>query len=231
MEKHGLFRGKTVLMTAGPTREAIDPVRYITNHSTGKMGYAIATALLEAGANVVLVSGPVNLTLSAPGLTLIPVVTAAEMLEAAHEYFSVADIAIFSAAVADYKPDKISLEKIKKSGDKWEIILTRNEDIAMSFGEQKKTGQISVGFALETNQELQHAKEKLIQKKLDLVVLNSLNDPGAAFGYDTNKVTMIDKTGHVKTFPLKQKEKVAEDLLLELKRILEREVNLNLPNR
>jgi len=215
-----LFKNKTVLITAGPTREAIDPVRYISNHSSGKMGYAIAEAFLQQGAHVVLVSGPVNLQLQHPNLKLIPVITAFEMYLASHLHFQEIDIAVFAAAVADYKPAVVCDTKIKKAGDELYIKLVKNRDIAFEFGEVKQINQLSIGFALETNNEMEHAIGKLQHKNFDMVVLNSMNDAGATFEYDTNKVTILKKDKQVHSYTVKSKKEVADDILGEIRSVI-----------
>jgi phosphopantothenoylcysteine decarboxylase/phosphopantothenate--cysteine ligase len=215
-----IIKDQTILITAGPTREAIDPVRYISNHSSGKMGYAIAAALLRQGARVILVSGPVNIRLQHPNLKLIPVSSANEMLTACCTYFEDIDIAIFAAAVADYRPERVAEKKIKKSGDELLIKLVKNPDIAMEFGKLKRCHQLSIGFALETNDELKHAGEKLRCKNFDMVVLNSMNDAGATFGHDTNKVTIIKKGVAGVNFPIKSKTEVADDIINEIAGVL-----------
>lgn len=203
---------RSVLITAGPTREAIDPVRYITNHSSGKMGYAIAEAFLEKGFAVVLVSGPVTLSLTHPGLTNIAVHSADEMYDACRPYFPTVEIAVFAAAVADYKPAEVHTEKMKKSGNAFSLQMIKNVDIAFEFGQVKQAGQVSVGFALETNDEEMNALKKLVAKNLDMVILNSIQDQGATFGYDTNKITMINRDFIGRTFPLKSKKEVGKDI-------------------
>ena len=209
-----LLEGKKILITAGPTREAIDPVRFISNHSSGKMGYAIAEVFLQQGAIVYLVSGPVCIEHpSHPGLTFIPVNTASEMYLACWHYFDVVDIAIFAAAVADYRPEKYAKQKIKKNDSLFEIKLVKNTDIAAEFGKVKTDNQLSIGFALETENELGNAIGKLNNKNLDLVVLNSMNDASAGFGYDTNKISIIDRQYSRKVFALKSKKEVAEDIV------------------
>ncbi len=214
------FKNKKVLITAGPTREAIDPVRYISNHSTGKMGYAIAEAFLNQGAKVILVSGPVSLKLNHPELDLISVNSAMEMYLACCHYFEEVDIAVFAAAVADYRPAKIAAQKIKKENDSFTINMAKNVDIAFEFGQIKKLHQLSIGFALETHDELLHAKRKLDKKHLDMVVLNSMNDEQSCFGYDSNKIQIIKQDFTRKSFPLKHKSEVAEDILKEIHEIL-----------
>jgi phosphopantothenoylcysteine decarboxylase / phosphopantothenate---cysteine ligase len=215
-----LFKNRKILITAGPTREAIDPVRYISNHSTGKMGYAIAEAFLSQGAKVVLVSGPVSLKLNHPELDLVKVNSAMEMYLACCHYFEEVDIAIFAAAVADYRPARIASQKIKKENDSFTISLVKNVDIAYEFGQVKRSNQLSVGFALETHDELLHGKRKLDKKQLDMVVLNSLNDEKAGFGYDSNKIQIIKPDFTRKSFPLKHKSEVAEDILWEIQELL-----------
>jgi len=191
-------------------------VRYISNHSTGKMGYAIAAALLEAGATVFLISGPVCLQLEHPNLTMVKINSASEMYLSCCHYFEEVDIAIFAAAVADYRPEKAALQKIKKDDDSFNIKMVKNIDIAAEFGKVKTSEQLSIGFALETNDEITHAMAKLSRKNLDMVILNSMNDPRATFGFDTNKITVIRKDFTKKEFPLKGKQEVAADILDEL---------------
>lgn len=210
------LKGKRVLITAGPTREALDPVRFISNHSSGKMGYAIAEAFLEKGADVILMSGPVNLSLSHPQLTVIPIQSANEMFLVCCQHFEQADILVFAAAVADYRPAIIASQKIKKSEDAFTIKMVKNVDIAFEFGRIKKSDQISVGFALETNDELQHALDKLNRKNFDMVILNSMNDDQATFGYDTNKISIISSELGKRDFPLKAKRDVAIDIVKEV---------------
>lgn len=210
------IKNKKILITAGPTREAIDPVRYISNHSTGKMGYALAEAFLKKGAKVFLVSGPVSLRISHPNLVLVSVNSAMEMYLACCRYFEEVDVAVFAAAVADYRPAKIAVQKIKKENDSFSIAMVKNVDIAYEFGQVKKPNQLSIGFALETHDELLHAKRKLDKKHLDMVVLNSMNDDQACFGYDSNKIQIIKQDFTRKSFPLKHKSEVAEDILHEL---------------
>ncbi|OKS88078.1 phosphopantothenoylcysteine decarboxylase domain-containing protein [Mucilaginibacter polytrichastri] len=207
-----IFQKPIVLITAGPTREAIDPVRYITNHSSGKMGYAIAESFLEKGFAVVLVSGPVTLKLAHPNLTNIAVTSADEMYNACRPYFLTAQIAVFAAAVADYKSAEVCTQKMKKSGNELNLRLVKNVDIAYEFGQLKQKGQLSVGFALETNDEEQNALKKLNTKNLDMVILNSVQDEGATFGYDTNKITIINQDLVSRTFPLKSKKEVGKDI-------------------
>jgi phosphopantothenoylcysteine decarboxylase/phosphopantothenate--cysteine ligase len=204
--------GKKALITAGPTCEAIDPVRYISNHSTGKMGYALAECFAEAGARVYLVSGPTALQVKHPLITTIPVVSATQMYAACLEVAGQADIWVFAAAVADYRPKEVAAAKIKKSADSFTIELVKNVDIAAELGKLKKSGQLSVGFALETDHEMENAKQKLIRKNFDLVVLNSLNDVGAGFRHDTNKISIVERD-HTTSFELKSKIDVAQDIV------------------
>ena len=203
--------GKKALVSAGPTYEAIDPVRFIGNHSSGKMGYAIATQLEELGADVTLVSGPSALKLP-KGVDTISVTSAAEMLHACEEHFEAADIVVMSAAVADYTPVEVASQKIKKKENELSIELKKTVDILATLGAKKKENQLLVGFALETNNELENAKDKLIRKNLDFIVLNSMQDKGAGFATDTNKVTIIDRAGNTHEFSLKSKEEVAKDI-------------------
>ncbi len=205
--------GKKALVTAGPTYEALDPVRFIGNHSSGKMGFAIAEALAEQGAQVELVSGPTSERTSHPGISVHPVVSADEMYGACTALFPTIDITVLSAAVADYKPITRADQKIKKTDNPLSVELTRTPDIAAELGRQKKPGQILVGFALETENERQNAEKKLTSKNFDFIVLNSLNDAGAGFGVATNKVEIISRTNGAKQFPLKSKKEVAHDIV------------------
>ncbi|MEJ7588407.1 MAG: bifunctional phosphopantothenoylcysteine decarboxylase/phosphopantothenate--cysteine ligase CoaBC [Ferruginibacter sp.] len=206
------LKGKHAMVTAGPTYEQIDPVRFIGNHSSGKMGLAIASELKSRGAEVTLILGPSTLTV--PDLpAVIRVKSAAEMFEACLSVFDKMDIAVMSAAVADYTPTHTHTEKIKKSGDNISIALTKTKDILKHLGEIKKTNQLLVGFALETNNEAEYAQRKLIEKNADMIVLNSINDPGAGFGYDTNKITIFDRSGNTRDFDSKSKTDVAKDIV------------------
>lgn len=214
------LRGKTVLITAGPTYEAIDPVRFIGNHSSGKMGFEMAKIALKLGAKVILITGPTHLDLSHDNLKMIRIQTADEMFKEAMLYYKDVDIAIASAAVSDYKPKTVFNNKIKKSVDTLNIEFVKNPDILKAFGDHKKN-QFLVGFALETFNEVEHAKKKLINKNLDFIVLNSLNDEGAGFKKSTNKVSIITNQS-IKRFDKKAKCKVAEDIfdqILEMKSI------------
>lgn len=206
------LKNKKVLLTAGPTYEAIDPVRYIGNHSSGKMGYAIAEEAARLGAEVFLVSGPTHLKLSNSSIQKIEVTSAEEMYHACHKLFSKVDLAILAAAVADFKPKIKATQKIKKDQATLTIELEPTFDILASLGKIKKN-QLLVGFALETQNELENAKKKLNKKNLDFIVLNSLNDDGAGFGSNTNKICIIDKNEQIKRFELKSKTEVAKDIL------------------
>jgi len=208
--------GKMALVTAGPTLEAIDPVRFISNHSTGKMGYAIAEELANHGVKVKLVSGPVALTLNHENIEVIPVTSADEMFRISNEIFPNADITVLAAAVADYQPAKVESGKIKKTEQSLEIALVPTVDIALALGRSKKGNQLIIGFALETDNELANAQQKLEKKNFDMIVLNSLKDQGAGFGHDTNKVTIIHKDNEVKNFQLKSKQEVARDIVQEI---------------
>jgi phosphopantothenoylcysteine decarboxylase / phosphopantothenate---cysteine ligase len=217
LEKHFASRpvahGKKVLITAGPTQEALDPVRYVSNHSSGKMGYALAKAFAYAGANVTLISGPVALALPDPSIRLLKVRSAQEMLHAALDHFEAADLTIFSAAVADYTPAAVSERKIKKQEAEFLLAMTKTTDIAGTLGKKKNQNQLLVGFALETDDELENARRKLKNKNLDYIVLNSLNDEGAGFAHDTNKITVIDRDDLIRHYELKSKQEAAQDLL------------------
>jgi phosphopantothenoylcysteine decarboxylase/phosphopantothenate--cysteine ligase len=206
------LKGKKILITAGPTYEAIDPVRFIGNHSSGKMGFDIANSAANLGASVVLVAGPTIFKVKNSSIKVINVVSAQEMYDACHEYFDNVDVAIAAAAVSDYKPKQIATQKIKKAADNFVVELEKTKDILASLGNMKKN-QFLVGFALETENEIENAKGKIQKKNLDLIVLNSLRDEGAGFGKPTNKVTFIDKNFKVEPMELKSKEAVADDIL------------------
>jgi phosphopantothenoylcysteine decarboxylase / phosphopantothenate---cysteine ligase len=214
------LKNKKILITAGPTREAIDPVRYISNHSSGKMGYAIAEECLKQGAEVFLVSGPVCLELKHPRLILVKINSASEMYLACCRFFEQADVAVFAAAVADYRPAKVAQQKIKKDDSAFTITMVKNVDIAYEFGKVKTGKQLSVGFALETNDELKHAIGKLDNKNFDMMVLNSMNDANATFGFDTNKITIIKNDFSRTEYSLKNKKEVAEDIVYEIENSL-----------
>jgi len=206
------LKGKKVLVTAGPTHEPIDPVRYISNHSSGKMGFALAEVLYENGAEVTLISGPTHEKTKYLGINKINIVSAQDMYDACLDNFINYDIIVMSAAVADYTLKEVANEKIKKKDSEWAISLIKTKDVLLEMGKQKRPNQFLVGFALETNNEKQNALEKLQKKNLNCIVLNSLNDDKAGFGFDTNKVTIIDKTGDELVLPLKPKREVAEDI-------------------
>ena len=205
--------GKSCLVTAGPTHENIDPVRYIGNRSSGKMGSAIAEELAEKGANVTLVMGPSSIKSNHPNVNQINVTTADEMYEVVSQHFSESDISVFSAAVSDYKPKVVYKEKVKKLDDNWTVELEKNKDILMEMSLSKRENQFVVGFALETENEQENAINKLKKKKLDLIILNSTKDSGATFGFDTNKITIIEKDLKVREFDLKNKSEVAKDIV------------------
>ena len=205
---------KKILITAGPTYEKIDPVRFIGNYSSGKMGFALAEACAKRGAEVTLIAGPVSINSVHPSVNRVNVESADEMYNASIDVFPDCDVAILCAAVADYKPQQQVAEKIKREhNDDITLSLVRNKDIAAALGKMKLPHQTLVGFALETNDGVVNAKEKLKRKNLDLIVLNSLNDEGAGFQCDTNKVTLIDKTGVETIIPLKTKKDIADDIV------------------
>ncbi len=205
------LEGKTVLITAGPTYEAIDPVRFIGNHSSGKMGFSLAEEAVKRGAKVILISGPTSQKTSNKNIEIHRITSAKEMYEQVFKYYEKVDIAIASAAVADYAPKIVAKEKIKKSEEEFTIELVKNPDILKTMGE-KKTHQFLVGFALETQNEEENAKSKLQKKNLDMIVLNSLRDEGAGFQKDTNKVKILTHSEQ-KEFSLKSKDEVAKDIL------------------
>ncbi|HAO14536.1 MAG TPA: bifunctional phosphopantothenoylcysteine decarboxylase/phosphopantothenate--cysteine ligase CoaBC [Tenacibaculum sp.] len=209
------LKNKRILITAGPTHEAIDPVRFIGNHSSGKMGFELAKAAANLGGEVVLISGPSNQSVNHSQINRVDVISAEQMYKECHKYYENSDIAILSAAVADYRPKKIASEKIKKKDSALTIELEPTKDILKSLGELKKN-QILVGFALETNNEIENAKSKIERKNLDLIVLNSLRDSGAGFATDTNKVSILDSDLNCKEFDLKEKSKVANDIFNEI---------------
>lgn len=206
------LKGKKILITAGPTYEAIDPVRFIGNHSSGKMGFDIAKSAADLGAEVVLISGPTHLNLTDSLIKIVRVVSAQEMYDACHSYYNDVDVAISAAAVADYRPKNVAVQKIKKTEHSFNIELEKTKDILASLGEVKKD-QFLIGFALETENEIENAKLKIQKKNLDLIVLNSLQDDGAGFGKPTNKITFIDKDFNIEPMELKSKEAVADDIL------------------
>ncbi|MDF4202778.1 bifunctional phosphopantothenoylcysteine decarboxylase/phosphopantothenate--cysteine ligase CoaBC [Maribacter sp. SA7] len=207
--------GKKVLITAGPTYEAIDPVRFIGNHSSGLMGFELAKTAASLGAEVNLVTGPTHLSVTHDLIQVINVVSADDMYQNAHKYYETSDIVICAAAVADYRPKTIAEQKIKKSEDNFTIELVKNKDILKTFGDHKKH-QFLVGFALETENEIENAKGKLKRKNLDAIVLNSMRDKGAGFGGVTNKISFIDTNSNITTFELKTKAEVAVDIFNEI---------------
>ncbi|MDP3003497.1 MAG: bifunctional phosphopantothenoylcysteine decarboxylase/phosphopantothenate--cysteine ligase CoaBC [Bacteroidales bacterium] len=207
------LKGKHLLINAGPTREPIDPVRFISNYSSGKMGIALADAAVEYGADVELVLGPVSISPGNNSVKIIDVTTAESMAAECISRFPGCDIAILSAAVADFTPEEVKGKKIKKDGNELLLKLKPTTDIAETLGKTKKPSQILAGFALETNNEIENAKEKLLRKNLDIIVLNSLKERGAGFGHDTNKITIIDRYNNIDKFELKSKEEAAKDIL------------------
>ncbi|MGD0711393.1 MAG: bifunctional phosphopantothenoylcysteine decarboxylase/phosphopantothenate--cysteine ligase CoaBC [Bacteroidales bacterium] len=216
LKKKAKLRGKKALVTAGPTYEAIDPVRFIGNHSTGLMGFSVAEELAENGADVILISGPTKLNLANYTIKRIDVISADDMYKACMKEFTNADIIIMSAAVADYCPAETSSKKIKKEGSEFTLHLKPTKDILSEFGKNKRKNQVFVGFALETDNEIEHAKKKLHTKNLDFIVMNTLKDKGAGFGYSTNKITIIDKSNEITTFGLKGKTEVAKDIVKKI---------------
>ncbi|MGL1888775.1 MAG: bifunctional phosphopantothenoylcysteine decarboxylase/phosphopantothenate--cysteine ligase CoaBC [Reichenbachiella sp.] len=211
--EHARFEGKKVVITAGPTYEKIDPVRFIGNHSSGKMGLAIAHELARQGAQVELVAGPGQYHIKSDRIRIHRVGSADEMFDKMSSFHTQSDIAIFAAAVADYKPASIAQEKIKKSDDKMTIEMVKNKDIAAELGKLKIKSQFHVGFALETENEEMYAQQKMVKKNFDLIILNSLNDKGAGFSHDTNKVTIFSQQQSPIRFDLKSKDEVATDIV------------------
>ena len=207
--------GKKILVTAGPTHEAIDPVRYIGNHSSGRMGFEIANTAAQLGAEVILISGPTHYKALYDSIQTIPITSARDMYDAAHQYFKDVDAAILSAAVADYRPKFPAVSKLKKKSSSLVLELEKTEDVLASLGEIKEK-QVLIGFALETENEVANAIKKLKAKNLDLIILNSLNDDGAGFGGSTNKISIIDKDLNQTNYPLKSKSEVADDIINEL---------------
>ncbi len=211
---------KKILITAGPTYEAIDPVRFIGNHSSGRMGYAIADAFARTGAEVYLVSGPTSIHPEQSDIKIISVVSASDMYRECAKLIEEMDIALFAAAVADFSPEKSLDSKIKSEKDELVLKLIPTKDIAAGLGKTKRKDQLFVGFALETEHGIENAKRKLIRKNLDLIVMNTLEDEGAGFGTETNKVTMIDKSGNIDKFDLKLKSEVALDIVEKTLKLL-----------
>jgi phosphopantothenoylcysteine decarboxylase/phosphopantothenate--cysteine ligase len=210
--KEGRLKGKKVLITAGPTYEALDPVRFIGNHSSGKMGFELASKCLKEGAEVILITGPTNLTLKNNRLQLVRIQSAEEMLSKVQEHWSSQDFGIFSAAVADYRPTIVSDQKIKKNDEDLHIDLVKNPDI-LAWAGQHKTTQKLVGFALETNNANEYGMKKLQAKNLDMIVINTLEDNGAGFAHDTNKISILDSHNNLLSFELKPKSAVAADIV------------------
>jgi len=215
-----MLKGKRILITAGPTKEFIDPVRFISNASTGKMGYAIAEQLYNEGADVILVTGPTSINSNLPSDRVYKIQSALEMLEVCKKHFQQIDIAIFTAAVADYRPITIETSKLKKNDERMIVELVKNPDIAFEFGKVKKDNQISIGFALETDNLRTYGEGKLKKKNFDFIVLNTTNDKGEGFGFDTNKISILSKDLSIKDFDLKSKKEVAMDIVGELKNIV-----------
>ncbi len=212
---------KRILITAGPTHEKIDPVRYIGNYSSGKMGFALAQACAEHGMEVTLIAGPVQLQIAHPNIQRIDVTSALEMYEAATAQFETQDAAILCAAVADFRPEQMCDQKIKRTGDDLVIRLVPNPDIAARLGQMAQAHQVMVGFALETDNEETHALGKMERKNLDMIVLNSLRDAGAGFQGETNKITLLYRNGTIEPYPLKMKTAVAEDIVKAMEKLLE----------
>lgn len=216
------FAGKKILITAGPTYEPIDPVRFIGNRSSGKMGVAIADAADKRGAQVTLILGPSKIIPTQSNIQIIKVETAQQMYEAALQNFPTTDIGILSAAVSDYRPKETALQKIKRHGEDLTIDLVENPDIAATLGKMKRNGQLLIGFALETNNEEENARAKIAKKNFDLIVLNSLNDTGAGFDGNTNKISIIGRDNKSRKFELKSKTAVAEDILNEISTLIQK---------
>ncbi|GET24404.1 phosphopantothenoylcysteine decarboxylase [Prolixibacter sp. NT017] len=214
-----MLKGKKILLTVGPTREYLDPVRFITNESSGKMGFAIAEELHKENAELIIVCGPVNIQPKVPDRNIKKITTALEMYEECQKHFSDVDIAIFTAAVADYRPKHQANSKIKKDGNIATVEFVKNPDIAAEFGKIKMPHQISVGFALETDNVIENAQEKLTKKGFDMIVINSPNH-GEGFGYDTNKVSILINGQNIKDYPLKSKSEVAKDIVDKIKSLL-----------
>ena len=220
-KKKTKLSGKKVVVSAGPTYEAIDPVRFIGNHSSGKMGFALAEELANRGAEVTLVAGPVQLSVQHPNIQRLDVTSAEEMYKACTAAFAGADIGIMSAAIADFTPENVADKKIKKGDTTPEIVLKPTRDVLREMGRQKKERQFLVGFALETDNEIENARKKLHTKNLDLIVLNSLQDAGAGFQHPTNRVTLLDKEGGMKAYELKDKREVAVDIVNRIEEMLD----------
>lgn len=219
--KKKTLTGKKIMLTAGPTQEQIDPVRYITNYSSGKMGIALAEILIEMGAELTIILGPISLGISHLKCEILHVKTAEEMYTECKKFFNLADVAIFAAAVADYRIKNIAPNKIKKQDQALSIDLVQNIDIAAEFGKIKKEKQLSIGFALETSDELANAKSKLIKKNFDMIIHNSTNDAQSTFGYETNKVTILTTDGQIIPNPLQSKHKVAEVITQQILKMIQ----------
>jgi len=218
---------KKIVITAGPTREAIDPVRFISNQSTGKMGYAIAETLYQLGADVTVISGPVSIKTTLPSTSIIHVVSADEMLEATQKLAKNADVIVFTAAVADYKCEHIATQKIKKKENKLQLNLVPNVDIAFTISQNKTENQVFIGFALETENGVENAILKLKRKKFDSVVLNLQTEAGSGFGYDTNRIQIIKSDESILQFEQKLKTEVAVDIAQHIVQLLEEKSELN----
>jgi phosphopantothenoylcysteine decarboxylase / phosphopantothenate---cysteine ligase len=218
--KHSL-KGHKVFINAGPTIEPIDPVRYISNHSSGKMGIALADAAAGMGADVTLVLGPVNIRPENKNITIVDVKTAEDMTRASVSAFAGCEIGILSAAVADFTPEKVASSKVKRGNGSFSLSLIPTTDIAASLGKVKRPDQLLIGFALETDNELDNAREKLKRKNLDMIVLNSLREPGAGFGHETNRITIIDRNNNIDKFELKSKREVAFDILNKIASLIQ----------
>lgn len=224
-EPTGILKNKQVLITAGPTQENIDPVRYIGNRSTGKMGIALAYAYANVGAKVTLILGPSSESVTDENIEVVRVSTAEEMLNASKNEYSNSDISVFAAAVADYRPKVVHSEKIKKADEELELVLVKNQDIAKELGKLKTRNQVNIGFALETNNEIENAKSKLKAKNFDAIVMNSLQDAGAGFGHDTNKVSILSNNNTLK-FELMTKLEIAEKIVNFTEDLLHEKANI-----
>ena len=220
-KSNSLLKGRKVFINAGPTIEPIDPVRFISNHSSGKMGIALADVSAEMGAEVILVLGPVDITPENKSITIINVRTAVEMAHASIKAFAECEIGILAAAVADFTPEKVASKKVKRGADTFSLNLIPTIDIAATLGKNKREDQLLIGFALETDNELDNAKGKLKRKNLDMIVLNSLRESGAGFGLETNRITIIDKNNNIDKFELKSKREVAIDILNKITSLIQ----------
>lgn len=214
------WKGKKILITAGPTYEPIDPVRFIGNRSSGKMGYALAEAFSDKGAEVIFIHGPLAFPVSLSNARTISIETAEEMYLETVKYFPECQVAVLAAAVADYTPAEYHSEKIKKGDDSFILKLRKTKDILATLGKMKQNWQILVGFSLETENEIENSRKKLIEKNCDMIVLNSLKDKGAGFGTDTNQITILERNGTIIPFTLKSKKEVAFDILARIETML-----------